>query len=391
MGSIQSIKTSEYGGRQSGKIDASLNEKLNSIEWGEYKVEDLFDLLKIPYLLSKEQCERNGIYPVYSSESNNGGIIGYTNEALFICNETNPIYVIFGDHTRTLNIVNKSFSVLDNVKVLRPKIENYKILLFILSSWKKQIPNLGYARHWKAARNIRIELPIQKGKIDFKFMESFIAELEAQRIAELEAYLTLTGLKNTNLSLEEEQVLSNLEKIEWKEFNLTDIFTVKNTRSILSRDIVENSGTIPYLCASAENNAVSSYISYDDEYMDKGNCIFIGGKTFVVTYQENDFFSNDSHNLSLYLKNVDKCKKQIYLYLVTCVYKSLNHKYSWGNSISNKKIQNDIVCLPMKDNKIDYECMEFLISAVQKLVIRDVVAYSDRKIKVTKDVIKKTS
>ena len=293
--------------------------------------------------------------------------------------------------------------VLYNAYLIKPKFEVKKEYLYFFStSIGKSIKHkFGYENKagWEKVRKEKIQLPIKKGKIDFKFMESFIAELEAQRIAELEAqriaeleaYLALTGLKNTDLSLEEEQVLSNLEKIEWKEFNLTDIFTVKNTRSILSRDIVENSGTIPYLCASAENNAVSSYISYDDEYMDKGNCIFIGGKTFVVTYQENDFFSNDSHNLSLYLKNVDKCKKQIYLYLVTCVYKSLNHKYSWGNSISNKKIQNDIVCLPMKDNKIDYECMEFLISAVQKLVIKDVVAYSDRKIKATKDAIKKTS
>lgn len=40
--------------------------------------------------------------------------------------------------------------------------------------------------------------------------------------------------------------------------------------------------------------------------MDKGNCIFIGGKTFVVTYQEKDFFSNDSHNLTLRLKEESK-------------------------------------------------------------------------------------
>lgn len=168
-----------------------------------------------------------------------------------------------------------------------------------------------------------------------------------------------------------------------------DLFDVRNTRNILSRDIIENSGDIPYLSASRENNAVSSYISYNKEFLDKGNCIFIGGKTFVVTYQENDFYSNDSHNLSLHLKDGKNITKLNHLFMVSCIYKSLSSKYSWGNSISNKKIQTDFVILPITNNIPDYPMMETLISAVQKLVIKDVVEYADRKIEATKKIINK--
>ena len=142
-------------------------------------------------------------------------------------------------------------------------------------------------------------------------------------------------------------------------------------------DIIENSGDTPYLCASTENNAISSYISYDEKYLDKGNCVFIGGKTFVVTYQEKDFYSNDSHNLALYFKNNKTKLNQ--LYLATCINKSLGHKYSWGNSISKAKIQADKVSLPTKDNQPYYALMETFISAVQKLVIKDVVLYVNKK------------
>ena len=38
-----------------------------------------------------------------------------------------------------------------------------------------------------------------------------------------------------------------------------------------------------------------------------------------------------------------------------------------------------------------YVCMETLISAIQKLVIKDVVLYADRKIEATKNVIDKSS
>jgi hypothetical protein len=37
----------------------------------------------------------------------------------------------------------------------------------------------------------------------------------------------------------------------------------------------------------------------------------------------------------------------------------------------------------------DYELMQTLISAVQKLVIKGVVEYSERKVDVTKEIIKK--
>lgn len=45
--------------------------------------------------------------------------------------------------------------------------------------------------------------------------------------------------------------------------------------------------------------------------------------------------------------------------------------------------------LPTKDGKPDYDAMAALISAVQKLVIKDVVLYADRKIEKTKDVTKR--
>jgi hypothetical protein len=129
------------------------------------------------------------------------------------------------------------------------------------------------------------------------------------------------------------------------------------------------------LCASAENNAVSSYISYDERYLDKGNCIFIGGKTFVVTYQEKDFYSNDSHNLVLYLKNEEKRNKVYQLFLAACINKSLGHKYSWGDSISNKKIQKDKVSLPIKNGEINYEFMECFMAELEVKCIAKLEAY----------------
>ncbi len=174
----------------------------------------------------------------------------------------------------------------------------------------------------------------------------------------------------------------------WKIFNIIDIFKVKNSGNILSRDIIPNSGDVPYLCASKSNNAISSYISYDKESIDKGNCIFIGGKTFIVSYQKKDFYSNDSHNLILYLKNNKFIEKLNYLYLATCIEKNLSYKYSWGDSVSNQKIQKDKILLPTQNGSPDYALMQAFIAAVQKLVIKDVVIRTDKKLNAYRQVIK---
>lgn len=67
--------------------------------------------------------------------------------------------------------------------------------MFIIVSIDKVIKNK-YSYNNKATKvelkNTIINRPTKNGKIDFEFMESFIAELETERIAELDAYVIVT-------------------------------------------------------------------------------------------------------------------------------------------------------------------------------------------------------
>ena len=172
----------------------------------EFKISDLFELQKVSNKLAKEDLSDEYEYPAYSSDTGNNGIIGYTNNPEFICDNETPVYITFGDHTRTLNIARKSFSVLDNVKVLIPCYDNDEVLLHLTSEWQKQIPNLGYARHWKVAKDCVLSLPIQTdtegnpiidtefkyhpdGYIpDWDFMEKYIKAIEKIVIADVVQY-----------------------------------------------------------------------------------------------------------------------------------------------------------------------------------------------------------
>ncbi|WP_208370385.1 restriction endonuclease subunit S [Helicobacter pylori] len=381
-----------------------LSSQLNAIKWGEFKLGDLFEASNGDFDIQKRHINHKGEFVITAGISNNG-----------VLGQSDIKAKVFESHTITIDMFGCTFyrsfpyKMVTHARVfsLKPKFEiNHKIGLFLSTLFFGYPKKFGYENmcSWAKIKNDKVILPLKPTAktqtledIDFDFMEKFIAELEQCRLAELQAYLKATGLENTTLSSEEENALNVFNNsmggntpcgLTWQSFKIVDIFEVKNTRNILARDVVKDSGTIPYLCASKENNAVNSYINYNADFLDKGNCIFIGGKTFVVTYQQKDFYSNDSHNLALYLKDTHSKTKLNQLFIITCIYKALNNKYSWGDSISNTKIQNDSILLPTNPHgKIDFDFMHTLINALMKQTIQGVAQYCGAKIQATKEVI----
>ncbi len=388
-----------------------LSSQLNAIKWGEFKLGDLFEVLSSKKIyhantIKIHDTQIENSYPYVVRAATNNGIKGFIIDDPTFANEKNTLS--FAQDTFTVFYQKQPYFTGNKVKILKPKFafKSPKILYFISAILQFILKPLtwGLGSTTESIAEFKFSLPLKPTAktqtlkdIDFHFMEKFIAELEQCRLAELEAYLKATGLSNTTLSSDEENALKLFNNsiggntpcgLTWQSFKIVDIFEVKNTRNILARDVVKDSGTTPYLCASKENNAVNSYINYNADFLDKGNCIFIGGKTFVVTYQQKDFYSNDSHNLALYLKDTHSKTKLNQLFIITCIYKALNNKYSWGDSISNTKIQNDSILLPTNQHgKIDFHFMRTLINALMKQTIQGVVQYSSAKIQATKEVI----
>lgn len=286
------------------------------------------------------------------------------------------------------------------VRKISPKIDMPKksVLFFqtILNQQKPVLLQVLVRDVDKTFREAIIHLPQTPiGEIDYAFMEDFVIELEQAQIAEMreirdqeiEAYLSITGLDDYTLTNNDKQVLASIDNLDWKEYDIIDVFRVKNTHNILSSEIMTYSGNTPYLCASAENNGVSNYISPDTRFLEHGNCVFIGGKTFVVSYQPDDFVSNDSHNLVLYLKQETPTRLN-QLALVTCVQKSLSHKYSWGNSVSKEKIKKDKIMLPSNQFGLpDFAALEKIITAIQKVAVADVVKYANRRLETMRQAV----
>jgi hypothetical protein len=381
-----------------GKIDSPLDKKLSKVEWGEFKIGDLFKIQKITKMLSKEDLRASFEYPVYSSDSNNNGIIGYTNEPEFICDEEHPVYVTFGDHTRTFNIAKYSFSVLDNVKVLEPCTRDVNSLLFMVSCWKKQIPNLGYSRHWKVAKNCVISLPITNGKeINFDFISSFIAELEAERIKELEAYLKITGFDNYELTKEEQDSLAIIEakNVQWREFKMEELFEKISTIKLpykakeLPEEATDNF-VLPCLTSSFKNQGLNYYAPKDGATILKDVISIPSNSDVYRAYFQSKEFTvlSDAYAIRWKDKSMRVSQNQ-YLFMVMCINKVTDLPiYSYKNKLGGwNVVKNKYILLPTKENRIDFDFMEIFINAIKKLTLKDVAEYADKRIAATKEVI----
>ena len=336
----------------------------------------------------------SGHRPLITAGYENNGVATYI---------SNPEQKIFSKNVITIDMFgntffrNYEFSADDNILVLTSLIGDIpnSAQIYIASSINKAIAEkYSYGKQFRqmSFNETLITLPIyDNGKIAFDYMTDYIKELEAERIKELEAerireleaYLFATGLNDYVLTDEEKKLIEDFKNgtVHWGTFKIVDVFNVKNTKNILSRDIVKNSGEIPYLTAREANNSIETYISHYLSQIEEGNSIFIGGKTLTVTYQELNYFSNDSHNLALYYKEEDKRTRTNQLFMVASIYKSLSHLYTWGDSISNKKIQKDCIKFPIRYDGIpDFDKMSAYIRAIEKLVIKDVVKWKDNQI-----------
>ena len=138
----------------------------------------------------------------------------------------------------------------------------------------------------------------------------------------------------------------------------------------------------PYVVRTSLNNGIRGYINEDEQYLNDGNTISLDKIQPLC-------FIKKSHILlviKLNIKNPKAKTSKVMLIFITTMTKSFS-SFSWGSSSFNVSIiENRKITLPTQ-NKTDYETMGTLISAIQKLVIKDVVLYADQKLEATKTVL----
>ena len=293
----------------------------------------------------------------------------------------------------------------DKIKVLRPKHSrfNKNNAQFFLVSMRKPFELFSWGTssyNVEIIKSQKIVLPVKDGEIDFDFMESFVAELEAQRVAELSAYLTVSGYDNYELSAEELDALrrfSSLEDSNWGTYKVGALFERVETKKLpykakeLPKQPTEDY-VLPCLTSSFQNQGLNYYAPKVGATV-LSNVISIPSNSDVYRayYQSREFtVLSDSYAIRWKSDKI-KISPTHYLFMVMCINKVTDLPiYSYKNKLGGwNVVKGKYIRLPEKDGKIDFDFMDTFISAIKKITIKDVVLYSDRKIKATKKAILK--
>jgi hypothetical protein len=383
--------------KTSGKVITSLSKKLENVEWGEFKLGDLFEIKGNPQL-NKDSFifNENAEFPYFTRTSFNNGILGYVeylddeHKIEGNCLAVGMIAMQFfymkkdfyaGQFTK--RAIPKSFS-------LTQRIATYFISL--LNKNQQRFQNVLVRNFENEFNKTIIQLPIKNGQIDFNFMECFIAELEAEHIIELKEYLKVAGLKDYRPSNEEQKALDEFDTMKWGEFRLGNLFERIKTNKLpykaseLPKEPTDTY-TLPCLTSSFQNQGLNYFAPKDNATILK-NVISIPSNSDVYRayFQSREFTVLSDAYAVEWIYNDVKLSPNQYLFTVPCINKVTDLSiYSYKNKLGGwNVVQNKNIELPIKNNQPDYETMEILISAIKKLVIKDVVLYADSKMITTK-------
>lgn len=291
-----------------------------------------------------------------------------------------------GANTGVMYYQPKEFTVLQDSYAIRFKNEtpSKNAYLYLVSALQKSIRfryDWSNKAGWERIKNEPFTLPFLNNKPAFSYMEDFITELQAERLQELQGYLKVTGLSNYTLTEEEQRAIDDLDNVEWGTFNIEKLFG-KATRGKRLKSADRISGDLPFVTAGENDTGISAFIGNDVEVF-KANTITIDmfGSAKYRNYQ----YGADDH---IAVVHCDKLAKEAVCFLTSAIHKVSNAgQFSYAKNFYAKDADELNISLPTKNNVPDYALMKTLGSAVQKLVIADVVKYADRELSAYQSVI----
>lgn len=325
-------------------------------------------------------------YEFIGRTSINNGIQGYVKYLGFEPNNGNTFSVIQVGENIAQFRKHKWYGS-QNLFLLTPKfdwiISHYKYIIACINSGLK-IFDKNYSSYptMNTLNNLVIFLPIRNEQPDISYMHHFISELQAERLQELQGYLQVTGLSNYTLTDEEQRVIDSFSEVDWDEFTFSSLFdSIQQGERLTKSDQI--SGDLPFVMSGITNTGVVKYIGNSVTQFPKNSItIDIFGNAF---YRSIIFGASD--DVGVYWNRENEKSENVMLILAGSIQKALRGRFEYGNKLRSSKSYNLKCHLPTKNNDPDYKLIKTLGSAIQKLVIADVVKYADRELSAYQSVI----
>ena len=314
--------------------------------------------------------------------SENNGIKGKIAKQIFEPNEAHTITATVIGNYKYVKYQREPYYTSQNINKLIPKFDMTTGAIYYLITHIYRFVSLfdGQQGGYKLdeLKKHKILLPIKDDRLALSYMENYIKVLENERIESLNAYLLVTNLKDYELSEEERSALSQYASHEWGLFNLKNLFgNATRGRRLKSSDRIY--GTLPFVTAGETDTGISAFIGNDVTVFLR-NTITID--MFGSAKYRNYNYGADDH---VAVVHTEKLSKWSNLFLTTCIHNVANSgKFSYSRNFYAKDADELNILLPVEDGEIDYNFMNCIGRAIEKMVIKDVVQWSDKRLEISK-------
>jgi len=332
---------------------------LDSVEWGEFRIKDVFEVANSkPYHKDKLMLCNNGIEYVTRTSQNNGVEDIVSLESNYILNEANSI---------SLGAENADFFYHENKYLTGNKmycIKNQYINkfngLFLVNIFRNSIKGAGFG-YGKGLTGTRFKtryilLPIDdNGKPNWQFMEDYIKQEMKVQSSKVASYYENKLMK---LGFE----LLDYD-VKWKEFFFTDIFKeIKRGKRLTKSNQID--GNIPYVSSTGINNGVDNFIGNDEKVRKYANNLSLANSGSVGScfYHKYEYIASD-HITAL---TSDYANEYVYKFMSTIISR-LEEKYSFNREINDKRISREKLFLPIyKNDEPHWKYMSNFIKKLEK-------------------------
>lgn len=382
-----------------------------------FPVTDFFEIKKGKRLTKANMVP--GDIPFVGSSATNNGITAYIGNDTHL-HEPGTITVSYNGSVGEVFLQDERFWASDDVNVWYPKQKMaIEVKLYFMAAIKKLSAKYSYTNKWTIdkMRSELVELPVDSdGKPNFNCMQERIAELEQERIAELDVYLAASGLDDYELTDEDKEILSlspesasdeanaseadfGNGQVVFKAFKVGELFDIHPTSAYKMKndELFASDGTTPVLSNSSVNNGIGGYCGLTP--IEQGGMITFSDTTTgadTMFYQSSPFIGYP-HVQGMYPYQPDKWNEKCCLYVISRIRKSAGNGWSYAVKFNRVLVKELSIELPIiaspgldhecKVDDINFDYMERYIRAIEKLAIADVAKYKDKLIAATKQVV----
>lgn len=346
----------------------------NTKIWHGFSLDDLFIICRGNAKNINSKKDEGDISLISAKDNNNGfnkNVIPTSKETIYknvytINNNGNGVCLSYYHEY--------PFIASSDVTILKPKYDkfcNINVALFITTLIRQQKSkfNYGYKMSESRVKKQKILLPLKQKfdgtnnaptikDIDFEYMINYINNIITNKKANYKE-----KIQNKYKDIIYDEQLVSLNKKQWKEFNIDELFGEDNIyrgkRLTKAKQIV---GDKPYISSSGISNGVNNFISNDINVRKGNNCLTLAnsGSVGACFYHSYEFIASDHVTC---LKS-NKLNEFSYLFVATMLNR-LSTKYNFNREINDKRIKREKILLPLNDNgDIDYGYMEQYIKNI---------------------------